>query len=59
MIKTKQDLLDGKIKFNINKFIKSRIATSTYFKYFYDEEPIDREFDFSFIELPRVNRVFA
>ena len=59
MIVTKQNLQDRKIKFNIDRFLKSRLTPEIYFKYFYEEPPVEREFDFSFIQLPKVNRKFV
>jgi hypothetical protein len=59
MIVTKQNLQDRKIKFNIDKFLKSRVNPNIYFKYFYDEPPLERDFDFSFIQLPKVNKTFV
>lgn len=59
MIVTKQDLQDRKINFNIDRFIKSRVTPEIYFKYFYEEPPFQKEFDFSFIHLPKVNRRFV
>ena len=56
---SKQDLLDRKIKFNVNRFIKSRVTPKIYFKYFYEEPPIQKEFNFSTIQLPKVNRGFV
>jgi hypothetical protein len=58
MIVTKQDLLGRKIKFNVDRFLKSRVTPKIYFKYFYEEPPIQKEFDFSSIQLPKVNRMF-
>ena len=58
MIVTKQDLQDRKIKFNVDRFIESRVTPEIYFKYFYEELPIQKEFDYSFIQLPKVNRRF-
>ena len=58
MIVTKQNLLDEKIEFNIDRFLKSRVTPKIYFKYFYEESPAKVEFDFSFTQLPIVNRKF-
>ncbi len=59
MIVTKQNLQDRKIEFNVDRFIKSRLTTEIYFKYFYDEPPIKTEFNFSFVQMPKVLRVFS
>ena len=59
MIVTKQDLLDRKIKFNVDRFLKSRVNPETYFRYFYEEPPVQKEFDYSFTQLPKVNRKFV
>ena len=59
MIVTKQNLLDRKIEFNIDRFLKSRLTPEIYFKYFYETPPAKVEFDFSSIQLPRVNRMFS
>lgn len=58
MIVTKQNLQDKKIKFNIDRFIKSRLTPGIYFKYFYENPPTRKEVDFSSIQLPTINRMF-
>ncbi len=45
MIITKQNLLDRKIKFNVDIFFKSRLAPRVYFKYFYKEVPRKKEYN--------------
>ena len=59
MIVTKQNLQYRKIKYNVDRFIKSRVTPRIYFKYFYEESLVEREFDFSLIQLPKINRKFV
>ena len=56
MIITKQNLLDRKVQFNLNRFLKGKLPPDIYFKYFYEEPPPQTEFDF--IKLPNINRTF-
>ncbi len=45
MIITKQNLLDRRIKFNVDIFLKSRLTPRVYFNYFYKEVPRKREYN--------------
>jgi hypothetical protein len=63
MIVTKQNLIDRKINYNLDRFLNSRISVEYFFKYFYENPPPLRNvFDFPWFcetELPKVNRTFV
>lgn len=54
-----EKLIDRKIKFNIDRFLKSRISPEIYFKYFYDDPPVEKEFDFNCVQLPKIKNKFS